>query len=349
MHARHGKGHTRTTARGRVRALVLPIALVIGVAGCTSGKNPDAANNATPSVQPAPIQPSISHYAGKAAGAGAIGTITQAWNKQVAHFVAKYPKRANAQQKRAFNAALGEAPTSAVTCDLEAPWHCWLGTDSPSRTWMVIGDNSSQWFPAFDAIVRKHPGIRVDIFTSRNCVNSLNADGLLRIGEFGTTAEDVQTCTTMHAAATEFLRTQRPRQLILMGGGLRIGTSRQAQYAEGLKQLIRSAPQRTSVVIVGRVPGWNFVPASCLNEELSNLQACYGRAASNQNIATFFAKVAADMDVTFIDPRTWLCANNICPLFIGDNLVTADGTLLTPNMSETLAPVLYETITAASD
>ena len=73
------------------------------------------------------------------------------------------------------------------------------------------------------------------------------------------------------------------------------------------------------------------------------------RASTNQNITVFFTRIAREMDVTFVDPKTLLCSSNICPLFIGNDVVTADGSRLATEMAEVLAPVLYENVVAAGE
>ena len=343
----HMPSPRRRGSRARWARLAAPLVLALAAAGCGGGGK--ATTSPSQSVQPAPIQPSINHLNQSALASSLAGPLTRDWVQALSKFVANYPKKANAAQRTSLDTALSANGPAAPTCDPDNTWHCWYGSDTPARTWMVMGDSTQQWWPALLANTRRHPDLRVEMFSVPNCVNSLNPQGLLRVGEFGTTPDVVTACTAMHDAAVEFLRTNRPSRLILMGGGLRVGTSREAQYTDGLKQLVRSAPQRTTVVIIGRVPTWNVTPSGCLNEELTNLQTCFGRATTNQNVAVFFSRVAREMDVAFVDPKTLLCSSNICPLFIGNDVVTADGSRLATGMSEVLAPVLYENVMAAGE
>lgn len=56
-----------------------------------------------------------------------------------------------------------------------------------------------------------------------------------------------------------------------------------------------------------------------------------------------FASVAATADsLTFVDTRSWFCAFDRCPAFVGSTPVCADGTHLTDAYSRALGRLLAE-------
>ncbi len=51
-------------------------------------------------------------------------------------------------------------------------------------------------------------------------------------------------------------------------------------------------------------------------------------------------RAAADIGVSYVDQLLWLCADDRCPSTIKQRIVYPDGTHLTREMSELLAPYL---------
>ncbi len=293
------------------------------------------------------LTPSIDHQ-GNGSSQAVAGPVTRAWAQALSSFVAAYPRAATEKQKRSFNQALIPQTSVATTCDPEDATHCWLGPETARRTWMVLSDGAiTQWLPALARIVGRQGNLRIDFFVLPNCVNSLDREGLLGVGEFGTTAEMVDACVAMHDRALAFARSTRPDLAILAGNAQRVGTKRESVYRAGLLNMIDELQRRSEVRLLGKTPQWNVIAVDCLNEEMSNLPSCFGRTSTNNRPISFQKSVATEAKVTFIDTRPWFCSGAICPLFIHDDIATIDGSRVAPDMAVALADVLYENLTAS--
>jgi len=324
-------------------AYATAVALVVAaLTGCATNREVPA-----PAVT-AVLTPSIEHQ-GNGTSQSVAGPITRAWTQALSAFVDAYPRTATDAQKQAFNEALAPQTPVVTTCDPEDATHCWLGPATARRTWMVLSDGAiTQWLPALAQIVSRQRNLRIDFFVLPNCVNSLDREGLLGVGEFGTTAEMVDACVAMHDRALAFARTARPDLVVLAGNAQRVGTSREQVYRAGLLNMIDQLQRRSEVRLLGKTPQWNVIAVDCLNEELSNLPSCFGRATTNSRPISFQKSVAAESKSVFVDTRPWFCRGAICPLFIHDNLATIDGSRVSAAMAVALADVLYENLTSAT-
>lgn len=324
------------------------IALLTSLAAaCSTG----AGTSSAPTNRPAPIQPSISHATTGDTAAGAAGKRTRAWVTDLTKLVADYPKNANSDQRASLAAALADSTPVTGTCtppEQGPQFQCWFGADDASRSWLVIGDNTiDQWTPAFEEMTASRRTLRIDTFKATNCLNSIDAEGRLSVGESGMTTESVGACAAMQEAALSYARAGKPDLVLLLDSGGRIGSPKEKAYTVGLQAMAAELKDIAPVVLMGRTPTWNVTPATCFNSDLSNLPSCYGSTVTNARQGSVQQATARSAGAVFLDPRTWLCSKNICPLFIRDTIVTVDGSRLTKPMSKALAGVLYENLDSA--
>lgn len=330
----------RLTLRRTISVAASVLLLSATISGCGGGKS-----TANPSPQPSLIQPTIVRPTPSDGLSAADLPLTAAWQQQVANFVANYPKAASAQQSQALSAAYADTTNITLTCDETLTWKCTLGAPTAGRTWLVMSDGAAgQWLPAFAAAVEQQRGLRVLVFSVPGCQNSLDDAGLLAVNENQFTKQNSIDCAAMHAAATALVARQRVEAAVLIDRAILIGGEREKSYAVGLRNMVQALGKHTKVNVMGALPSWSVAPATCFNKSLDNLTSCYGSALANARTMSYLQNVVMSGNGTFIDPRTWLCARNICPLFVLDNIVTIDGSQLATAMAAALAPVLYENI-----
>ena len=249
------------------------------------------------------------------------------------------------QHTRSLAAEAANTTLVAVTCDPEDANNCYLGSATPNRTWAVIGDDTiGPWLPALQDITTQRPGLRIQVFRVSNCTNSLDEAGLPALGESGTTQQMLDACIAMHTAALSYISANQVQVVALVDNSRLLGGTRQNRYTGGLAKMVSAVQKHARTAVLGQVPSWNVTPAACFNPDLTNVAGCYGKISSNSTSVSAMQTAVAQTKAPYIDPRLWLCSGNLCPLFVGDTIVTLDGYRLTAGIAKNLSDVLYENL-----
>lgn len=306
------------------------------------------------------ILPSISH-AGDGYGAGdtdASLPITRAWKVKLAALADNYPEKASAAQKASLQESLANTTPVNGTCAASqegdptpspSQLHCWFGSLDAQRSWTVIGDNViTQWQPAFQAIAASNSDLRIDVFKLNGCPNSASVKELSEAKLSSLTPALVTQCTALHELAAGRVRANRPDLIVLSDDFNATSSTADKLYLAGLAEMVQSLQRTSPVAVMGRPVRWNIAPTNCLNEELANLRSCFGLATTQAGRIESRRITADSVSARFLDVRPWMCSGNICPLFVGNHIVTTDGVLLSPAFATDLAQVLYENLNAAS-
>jgi hypothetical protein len=90
----------------------------------------------------------------------------------------------------------------------------------------------------------------------------------------------------------------------------------------------------------------------------SSIQVCAPGAptADDQAVEDVIRETTVAHEVSFIEPRKWLCSNGTCPVIVGNLLVYRDGhhlsnrfmTWLTPVVAEVLVPFVERIVQSAT-
>ena len=95
----------------------------------------------------------------------------------------------------------------------------------------------------------------------------------------------------------------------------------------GLTQvLLRIHALAAAVALIGDTPKFDADPPDCLSQHLDDVLACAEPRAGTIDLAWIGieAALAAQAGATFVDPTSWACPTDPCPVVIGRYLVFRD-------------------------
>ncbi|MEO5940120.1 MAG: SGNH hydrolase domain-containing protein, partial [Candidatus Limnocylindrales bacterium] len=103
--------------------------------------------------------------------------------------------------------------------------------------------------------------------------------------------------------------------------------------------LARLAGLSEKVVLLGDTPRSEIDPPACLSKHLDDVLACATPFAAAVDMKRTAADrgLAAAAGATFVDPTSWVCPSDPCPVVIGSYLVFRDAHHLTTPFSTALA------------
>ncbi|HWS39058.1 MAG TPA: acyltransferase family protein [Actinoplanes sp.] len=211
------------------------------------------------------------------------------------------------------------------------------------RTVVLFGDSHAlQWYPAMDALARKH-GWRLYSFTRSSC-----SPAGIALDERRAQARYLE-CDRWRADVLARITRLRPALLVvsssvnyrqvLTGAPADPDAVWQTGWARSLTVLKRAAGQ---VVLLSDTPFLKVAPADCLSSNATNIAGCADPRAEvlpEPRWREIQRATAVAAGITVIDPVPWLCADR-CPLVVGDTLVYRDNNHLTEAYARLLAPVL---------
>jgi hypothetical protein len=222
---------------------------------------------------------------------------------------------------------------------LSAGERCSFGVASAEETWLIIGDsNADMWTPTLRRIVQLNPAIRVERWIFGQCNNSNAPETFMADSKVGKEA-----CLEFHNEAVKEIGVLRPNVLILSDAAPGSGTKEYKDSAiDFLRMLIDEASPETVAILANR-PAQRAI-SNCLNRALSNASKCATTRSSSRDTTLLKQAIAKDAGAYFIEVRDLLCAESICPAFIGDNVVSYDGAHLAPYAAASLAEPFLEMV-----
>ena len=218
---------------------------------------------------------------------------------------------------------------------------CALGDRAASRTVAVFGDShAAQWVPALEAEGRAQ-GWKVVPVTKSGCpsVDVVNWNSRL--------ARRYRECETWRSAAVDELVRLRPDVVVVANRAAYKGLDQQplpvADYARGLAATVdRLRRAGVDVVVLGPTPEPGDVVPACVTGHTDDVRPCdlpTGTAAP-RDLSRAEAGVARAAGVPFVDPTSWLCGTEVCPVVVGQFLVYRDDSHLSVPFARWLGPVL---------
>ena len=228
---------------------------------------------------------------------------------------------------------------------------CVFGDPNGSVTVALWGDShAAQWFVALDAI-GKQRGWKVLSLTQGGCpfldVLTYNRDANATFNH----------CVPWRQSARNFMKQSGANVVFLAQYyGLLKSTDRQpitvASWQQQLGPLIDSLrADGIEPIMLGDTPDPPSAVPACVSSHRRAVNDCAPKAASDRVVGIDDAvrSITLASGTGFVEPRRWLCANDVCPVIVGDLLVYRDESHVSNTFMRSLTPVIDQVVGAAVD
>jgi hypothetical protein len=207
--------------------------------------------------------------------------------------------------------------------------NCVYGDPSSPTTVALFGDShAGQWFPALERLATER-GWRLISLTKSGCTPA-------QLTIWNTTFKRAYTeCDQWRDAVFARLQAERPALVIVASShpysaaasdGPGPADHGQA-LRDGLEQTLqRLRPLAGAVTLIGDTPKFSQDPPDCLSRHLDHILACAEPRAQalDPRWTAIEAAIASQSQATFVDPTSWVCPTDPCPVVIGDYLAFRD-------------------------
>lgn len=222
-------------------------------------------------------------------------------------------------------------------------------------TIVLFGDSHAlQWLPAL-TIPATEEGWRVVNLTKAACPPAEILSG----------RKDPQagvSCERWRKRALDWLAVEKPEVAVLAGGGRIYNLvdesgerlpeeSRTPTWLAGLTRTLEAMPAETSVIVLADTPFLKRNPATCLEDDDSDLAACSTPRAAAIDLAFDRAEREATeaAGAIYADFSALVCPYGPCPVVIGDVLVYRNADHITQTYAEQLVPSMWAVLRTAVD
>jgi hypothetical protein len=148
----------------------------------------------------------------------------------------------------------------------------------------------------------------------------------------------------MHELALEYIKKNKPAQVVLSNHSGGIGPLVRNQYIVGAAEFISEIAKHAGEVFwLGETPKY-VDPRQCVNRDLTNIRYCGVSVNSNLYAAGIQDEVIKNSEVVLIDPTSWFCLDGVCPLFIGDTMAAAIQNHISQEIGIELFDFLYRAL-----
>ncbi|MGO9731952.1 SGNH hydrolase domain-containing protein, partial [Mycobacterium sp.] len=205
------------------------------------------------------------------------------------------------------------------------------------------------WNPAFEQIAEQRPW-RLEMMAKMGCPL---IDVPLTNRLFSRLVEHFRRCEQWRGEIMARLRAEHPRLVILSvwreyrggneNGWLSGFTPYDPAWLNSLTRLVQQLRGIGALVLVlGPVPDPHTVVPLCLSSHLDDATACMPSRSTAVNQPGIAAETAATKagGGQYTDLTELFCTTNRCPVIVGNTQVYLDDSHLTPEYSQTLAPVI---------
>ena len=262
---------------------------------------------------------------------------------------------ANDAQKQAFVTATYTTVTKPGwwSCDFkdELILSCDAGDPQAKRVIVIIGDSYTEmWSSAFRQLTRELPDVRAHLFSVGNCGNSLNVTGMFKetVSANGKGAASQQTrrkqCALMHKLALDYIKTNRPEQVVFSSHVAGVDTANLVAYVNGAHSFFRQAGKYSgNVTLLGAVPNYPD-PKECFNRDVTNVNQCDIGTSGNISADRVQRELLSGADINLVDTLPWFCVDGQCPIFLGDTIAAAAPFHISRDVALLTAPLLYDAL-----
>jgi peptidoglycan/LPS O-acetylase OafA/YrhL len=226
-------------------------------------------------------------------------------------------------------------PTQCTAHDTQTAHSiCRMGVASSARTMVIMGDSHAEmWMPAVLALARQE-GLAVVPVMKSGC-SPPDWTGSVGTGD----------CHAWFRWATSQIAALRPQTTLIAGYYSYLGPNDAKLLTNGLDAAITQLRKRSGrLVIIGDVPERDREPVDCLLRSGATPGGCSDNLNPIQSILTGIVGRVAQYDrIGFVDTTGWFCAQDRCPLVIGNLIAYRDS----DHVSQTYATALSGAFRAA--
>jgi hypothetical protein len=230
---------------------------------------------------------------------------------------------------------------------------CTYGVDGSETTVVLFGDSHAlQWQPGLKIAAFEH-GWQVVTLTKAACPPP-------QILSSRKEPEAGSSCEAWRAEALAWIVEHEPDVVLMTGGGRlykledengeRIAEeARTAAWAEGLARTLETIAAATRPVVLADTPILRTNPATCLEQDPSDLVVCSTPRSAAIDPAFDLAEreVVEAAGATYADLNELVCPYSPCPLVFEDTLAWRNRDHITASFSEMLAPSLGRVVAEA--
>jgi hypothetical protein len=223
---------------------------------------------------------------------------------------------------------------------------CTYGVDESETTVVLFGDSHAlQWQPGLKIAAFRNDW-RLVTLTKAACPppQVLSARGDPAAGD---------SCETWRAKALGWIAQNEP-EVVLMTGGGRIyrlvdesgeripDDERTAAWTAGLTATLEAMPEETTAVVLADTPYMQTNPATCLEQDPSDMLACTTPRSAAIDASFDLAERAATeaIGASYADLNDLICPYSPCPVVFNDVLAWRNRDHLTATFVKLLAPSL---------
>jgi hypothetical protein len=231
------------------------------------------------------------------------------------------------------------------------PCPAFFGLKSAKKTIVVFGDSFvSNWLPALN-IDAKLLGIRLAAFEFSGCATPFVPQQPFP----GFPEADVQLCNEWHHNLPAAVIKLKPLAVIAANGAPDGWPVADGPWEAGLKlafQEMTPGEPKIRRILLGAGPHFSTPAPACLAAYPTAIQNCtlsYKTSASNYYGAALLRDKAAvrAANAVLIPTVQWMCAQDRCPVVVGDHLVYLDADHISISYSEYLSAVLLKVLAKA--
>ncbi len=219
---------------------------------------------------------------------------------------------------------------------------CVYGDESANRTMVLFGDShAASWFPLFD-LIGEEDGWRLSSRTKTSC--------FIEDIEFSLSGTDRQYSECMEWKEWVYAELSESSVDLILVATLRKDVQEEflspKEWEQGLIATLAKLQSLNSgdVVLLGSTPLFEEHVRECVASNLENLDRCHGE---REKVAPFeYAQMeqhaADEAGVVYVPTIDLICAESLCPVVIGNNVVFRD----TGHLTSDFVISLREFITA---
>lgn len=225
------------------------------------------------------------------------------------------------------------------------PTRCTSGDDGASRLAVVVGDSYAlSWMPALRAALP--PDWRLQQLTELECA-SWTLPSYVRSD--GTPYPE---CADLHDYAEQFIEDEQPDLVIIASATAQVRNAERPDITQDRDEIAQAGlaaalrlygPHTDQIVVLAPPPGSGRL-LDCVTR-FGSPADCVNRPSADWRLHTAGERAAAsELGAEYVETEDWFCVQGRCPAFVGATPVTVDGSHLSIQYGEQLAPLLAETV-----